>query len=661
MQSFYKSLLAFLIISIQLVCKAQSNDQYIDSMQWYLNSKLPIKEVVFKIDSLYDEYFWMTGSPKAYQILLATYQLSEEKDYAKGKLKLLGTLAQYNFRQGNLELALKQRLKGLKLSEQLKDTNAIGSINLAMGEIYKLQKNYPLALKHELLALQFEENFIHKKRRIGVVNSMIGSLYFEMGKDSLALFHQFKALKIRQELEEPLAVAASMGYIGQVYYKKNNLDLASNYITQSLNARLEYEDYGGVVFAANILGDIYQTKKQFELAKKQYQISLKAALQLNSKVSLRDCYFKLAENSKKLNDIKNVVYYQDQYVAYNDSVINADNLRNMAQMKEIYESGKKDSEINLLNKEKDLDKLLLLEQEQKIRSRNMIVLISLVSILLLGILVFIIFRSNKEKQRTNLLLSQKNALIEEKSKEILDSINYAKRIQYTLLAHSDFLKDNIPNHFVYFNPKDIVSGDFYWAAKKGDKFYLAVCDSTGHGVPGAFMSLLNIGFLTEAINEKGIEKPNEVFGFVRQRLIDNISKDGQRDGFDGILICMDQSNQQITYAAANNSPILISNHQFAQLASDRMPVGMGERKEDYKLFTIDYKKGDTLYLYTDGYADQFGGPKGKKLKYKVLNQLLLNSCEKPLAEQGQLLKESFEAWRGNLEQVDDVCVIGIRL
>jgi len=175
------------------------------------------------------------------------------------------------------------------------------------------------------------------------------------------------------------------------------------------------------------------------------------------------------------------------------------------------------------------------------------------------------------------------------------------------------------------------------------------------------MSLLNIGFLSEAINEKGIEKPNEVFNFVRQRLIDNISKEGLKDGFDGILICIDLVTKQITYAAANNSPVLVQNNELIELEADRMPVGMGERKEEFKLYTIDTKSGNTLYLFTDGYADQFGGPKGKKYKYKQLNELILTNSTKSLIDQHQRLKESFENWKGDLEQVDDVCVIGVKL
>ncbi len=210
-----------------------------------------------------------------------------------------------------------------------------------------------------------------------------------------------------------------------------------------------------------------------------------------------------------------------------------------------------------------------------------------------------------------------------------------------------------------------MSGDFYWAASTGSatnrKFYIAACDSTGHGVPGAFMSLLNIGYLNEAIKEKGIEKPNEVLNFVRQRLIDNISKEGQKDGFDGILLCIDQQTKKLSYAAANNAPLIVRKDGYEELDADRMPVGMGERKEDFKLYEINYEKGDVLYLYTDGYADQFGGPKGKKYKYRPLNEMLQKISVDTMDTQITALTGEFENWRGELEQVDDVLVIGIRL
>ena len=217
------------------------------------------------------------------------------------------------------------------------------------------------------------------------------------------------------------------------------------------------------------------------------------------------------------------------------------------------------------------------------------------------------------------------------------------------------------DYFILFKPKDIVSGDFYWAEQKGDNFYLAVCDSTGHGVPGAFMSLLNLNFINEAVNEKNIHKPNEIFNYVRNELVSVISKEGQSDGFDGTIVCFDKTKNKFIYSAANTKPILISDHTIKILPADKMPVGKGEKDESFTLREVDYKTGDTLYLFTDGYADQFGGSNGKKMKFKKLEEIISSICDQPMAEQSKILEQRFTEWKGSLEQVDDVCLIGIRL
>ncbi|MBK7669231.1 MAG: SpoIIE family protein phosphatase [Sphingobacteriaceae bacterium] len=277
------------------------------------------------------------------------------------------------------------------------------------------------------------------------------------------------------------------------------------------------------------------------------------------------------------------------------------------------------------------------------------------------IIAFISFRAFKNKQHANKEISQQKHIIEEKQKAIVDSINYAKRIQYTLLAHEDVLKSNLNEHFVLFKPKDIVSGDFYWATSANNKFYLAVCDSTGHGVPGAFMSLLNIGFLSEAINEKGIYQPHEVLNYVRQKLIESISKEEQKDGFDGTLVCFDKANNSITYSSANNRVLLFADNKINELGYDKMPVGQAEKLNSFTLQTVNSNKGDILYLLTDGYSDQFGGPAGKKFKYKQFSDTLHQIATLPLPQQKEKLEFAFNAWKGEQEQVDDVCVIGIRL
>lgn len=272
------------------------------------------------------------------------------------------------------------------------------------------------------------------------------------------------------------------------------------------------------------------------------------------------------------------------------------------------------------------------------------------------------------KERTAEVVMQKD-IIESKQKEMVDSINYAKRIQYSILADDRFLQRYLKEYCVVFNPKDIVSGDFYWATfapsslgiKGEGRFYLAVCDSTGHGVPGAFMSLLNITFLNEAINNNKITSPSLILDYVRDRLVKNISKNGGQDGMDGILICMDTVTKKITYSAANNSPLLIRDNSFIELQSDKMPIGIGLKDVSFTEYELEYQKDDVLFLYTDGYADQFGGPKGKKFKHKQLKDKLTENCHLPLEKQKEILNSAFDSWKGELEQVDDVCIIGIRL
>jgi serine phosphatase RsbU (regulator of sigma subunit)/rhodanese-related sulfurtransferase len=278
--------------------------------------------------------------------------------------------------------------------------------------------------------------------------------------------------------------------------------------------------------------------------------------------------------------------------------------------------------------------------------------------LIIYLLQYYVFSKHAELKKS---VEVKSALIHENNKEITDSIYYAKRIQYTLLANEDLLKNNLTDHFILYKPKDIVSGDFYWAASRNDKFYLAACDSTGHGVPGAFMSLLNISFLNEAINERNISAPNEICGHVRTKLIESISQEGGQDGMDGVLVCLDSDRKKLSFAAAHNAPILIRNNEVIEFEADKMPIGKGERTESFKQQTVDVKTGDIFYLFTDGYTDQFGGPKGKKFKYKQMKALLQSVCNQSLAEQKRILDAVISNWKGELEQTDDILVIGFRI
>ncbi len=268
--------------------------------------------------------------------------------------------------------------------------------------------------------------------------------------------------------------------------------------------------------------------------------------------------------------------------------------------------------------------------------------------------------------RTKTIVDQKHEL-EHKNKEIVDSINYAQRIQRSLLASEQLLQKNLKNYFVFFQPKDIVSGDFYWGAElPGNRFALVTADSTGHGVPGAIMSMLNISCLNEAIEGQKLKEPAEILNFTRSKIIKHLSNDGSeaggKDGMDCSLISFDLEHQKLTYSAANNPIWIVRNNEMIELKPDKMPVGKHDRdSESFKQHEFELQKNDMVYALTDGMPDQFGGPKGKKFMYKQLKELLISISTFPLDNQKQKLQSEFTEWKSEMEQVDDVLLIGVRI
>ena len=277
------------------------------------------------------------------------------------------------------------------------------------------------------------------------------------------------------------------------------------------------------------------------------------------------------------------------------------------------------------------------------------------------------------KERTEEVVKQKEEveiqkqIVEHKNKDITDSINYAQRIQRSLLSSDQFLEKNLPEHFIFFQPKDIVSGDFYWASElENGQFAIVTADSTGHGVPGAIMSMLNISCLNEAVNGQKLTAPNEILNYTRRKIIHHLANDGSeeggKDGMDCSLVSFDFPKDQLTYSSANNPIWIARGKEILEFSPDKMPVGKHDKDSvSFTQNTIQLQKGDVIYTLTDGMPDQFGGPKGKKYMYKQLKELLLSIASLPMAKQQEFLSSSLNKWKGELEQVDDVCVIGVRI
>ncbi|MGZ4099025.1 MAG: SpoIIE family protein phosphatase, partial [Bacteroidia bacterium] len=295
-------------------------------------------------------------------------------------------------------------------------------------------------------------------------------------------------------------------------------------------------------------------------------------------------------------------------------------------------------------------------------------------------------------EELKLLSEEQRRFVEEKNKEVTDSITYASRIQYAMLTSEEYIRKNFcdlrdgADYFIYYQPRNIVSGDFYWALsiapipgwdmrrtkkslpegkERSNIFYLCTADCTGHGVPGAFMSLLNISFLNENVIERNIRMPDDILNQQRKEIIKALNPTGaedSKDGMDCVLCAFDFNKMVLHFSAANNPLWIVRNQQLTEYKADKMPVGKyNDEDKEFKSTCIDIEKGDIVYMFTDGFADQFGGPKGKKFKYKQLEELLVINCLLPMEEQKNIMYKKLEEWKEGLDQVDDVLLIGMRI
>jgi serine phosphatase RsbU (regulator of sigma subunit) len=280
-----------------------------------------------------------------------------------------------------------------------------------------------------------------------------------------------------------------------------------------------------------------------------------------------------------------------------------------------------------------------------------------------GIIFFVVlyFRSDSEDYEQE--LEGKNFVISQKNAEIIDSITYAKRLQEAILPPIEEITAHVPESFVLYKPKDIVAGDFYFAEHKGDHFVIAAADCTGHGVPGAMVSVVCSNALNRAVMEFGITDPGKILDKVTELILETFKKSHTdvKDGMDISLCVFNFKQNEVKWAGANNPLWFVKDGQLQEIVATKQPVGKSDFYKPFMTHTLSLNKGDLLYLFTDGYADQFGGPKGKKFKYKQLSDLLAENCQKPLIIQYEILNSAFDKWRGIHEQIDDVCIIGIRV
>jgi serine phosphatase RsbU (regulator of sigma subunit) len=385
---------------------------------------------------------------------------------------------------------------------------------------------------------------------------------------------------------------------------------------------------------------------------------------LNSSELLSDIYESGA-------DFRKAYHFHRIFKRMADSLFGMELKKGALELQFKYEWDKKSA---LLQAEKE--SALALEREKAARQK--VITASIIGFLCVVLFFGAIFINRyKIINRQKTVIELQKTVLEKRNKDVTDSIMYAKRIQEALLKEQEYVTSHLPDHFVYFRPKDIVSGDFYWshekqlAADDGESriWYLAAADCTGHGVPGAMMSMLGVSFLNEICTDEKAHSPAEILDNLRDRIVNELSSPTHdvKDGMDISLVKLDLRSGEAEWAGANNPLWIIRMDQgipsFEELKGDKQPIGAHHQAKPFLAHKLRLNPGDTCYLFTDGYADQFGGDKGgagKKFLYRRLKEMFLEMSHLPMQEQKKMLDKRFDEWRGRLEQVDDVCVIGFR-
>ena len=288
-------------------------------------------------------------------------------------------------------------------------------------------------------------------------------------------------------------------------------------------------------------------------------------------------------------------------------------------------------------------------------------ILNVVSSALIAYFLTFYFKAANEEYESTLI--EMNALIREKNKEITDSIEYAKHIQNGILPSVNIINACLPNSFIYYTPKDIVAGDFYWLEQKNGYVIFAACDCTGHGVPGAMVSVVCSNALNRAVKEFNLIQPGDILTKVRELVVETFEKSENevKDGMDISLCAWNKTTHEVLWAGANNPLWYIQNKQLKVISADKQPIGKTDNSKPFTTHKLQLNPGDFIFVFTDGYADQFGGDKGKKFKYKPLQELLVTNSDKKLEDQKNMLSKSFDEWKGKLEQIDDVLIMGIRV
>jgi len=598
-------------------------------------------------------------------------KMSEELGYKIGIARNLNILGIVYFNQGEYPKALDTYFKSLKIQEDNGYKGQVGTL-CNIGLVYEKQEDYSKAISYFQKALKMAEGLGDKVGQAAIFGNL-GNVCEEQGDHHKALtFHQ-QALEMDEEMGNKVAQEEDFGNLGGVYKELGDNTKALDYEMKALKMSEELGDKNGIALNQGNIGSIYTKIGKFKEAEEY----LKKSIALDSSIGDPNMLREMEELLSQLYDTsgrsKLALIWFKKAMVLKDTLFNIDKNKALTRNELTYQYEKKEAA-----EKAEQDKKDAIAEADKHKQKIITWSVS-VGMLLVIVFAAFIFRSLRITRKQKQIIEIKNKeteeqkmVIEERNKDILDSINYAKRLQDAILPPIGLVKQFFPESFILYKPKDIVAGDFYWMQKVAsiNSILIAAADCTGHGVPGAMVSVVCSNAINRIVKETAVRDTGSVLDNVRNVVLETFSQrdplgeksDGNvQDGMDISMCAINLQTNILEWSGANNPLWYIHKNKLIEITADKQPVGKQDNAKPFTTHLVNIEKGDIIYLFTDGYADQFGGPKGKKFKYKQLQDLLLANASKTMDEQKNVLENTLSAWKGSLEQVDDILIMGIRI
>ncbi|MEZ4938185.1 MAG: SpoIIE family protein phosphatase [Crocinitomicaceae bacterium] len=584
------------------------------------------------------------------------------------------------------EKALDEILKYLELSQKYNKINwEADALSEIMG-LFDFLKDSIRSEEYAKKLIDLIDQMDSKKLKADCYN-YLGTHYKEINLTDKALEYHNKSLELRIENGNRKGAAYSYNNIGIVYKNIGRYDEALKYYFKSLEIKEDLKDTRGCSGSNINIANVMLLSKKFSEGIPFVNKGIALAKESNADNFLLVGYEVLYELEKGRGNFKSALEALENHIELDAVVHDQEVAKQAKELERKYEAEKRLHELKILKQKQEINDLELDKQEKDIEQQRNIIIFFIVGSILFGVLVVFLVINRNQKSRMNLVLQQQNAeiqiqkeetelqksIVEQKNKEITDSIAYAKKIQSAILPPKSKIDALLNEYFVLYLPKDIVAGDFYWVETLNHVTYVAVADCTGHGVPGALVSVVCSNMLSKTLVEEKIHEPGKILDRTRELVIEYFERGEEliKDGMDISLLAIHKGNEneieRIEFSGANSSILIVEpgmdGDEMIEVKGDKQPVGKYKDSHPFTNQRIEPVKGAMIYLFTDGFQDQFGGEHkgGKKLKSKNFHRLLHSYHQFHVSEQPEKLKAALYKWQGDLEQVDDICVIGIKI